>query len=319
MTAILASRPARRRAVTVLVLLAVTLLLMAISSSPVIRELQRGVRFAFSPIQASVDTVAGTVSEAVEAIAEIDRLRTDNGALRAENERLRNENARLEATRRENDQLTALLQLQSGLDHATTAARIIARDSSEFRRVVTLDRGSADGLSVGDAVIAAGGALAGRIMTIGPNFATVQLTNDTESTVIGQLAADGATGEVVGQLGGVLVMRNIDATTTIQLGDEVLTAGIELPGGVRSPYPKGLLLGQVVDISRDANAVVQTAYLEAAADLDTLEYVLVITDYDGGIPGPDDTPTNVLDPDGTLPDGEQPFLTPSPAASPVVR
>ncbi len=164
-------------------------------------------------------------------------------------------------------------------------------------------------------MIAAGGALAGRIVDIGPNFATVQLVNDTASTVIGQLSADGTTGEVVGQLGGVLVMRNIDATTTIQLGDEVLTAGIELPGGVRSPYPKGLLLGQVVDVQRDANAVVQTAYLEAAADLETLEYVLVITDYRGGIPGADEVPTQSLNPDGTLPQGEQPFATPGASGS----
>ncbi|HEY7701552.1 MAG TPA: rod shape-determining protein MreC, partial [Candidatus Limnocylindrales bacterium] len=147
----------------------------------------------------------------------------------------------------------------------------------------------------------------------------VQLVNDTASTVIGELASSGATGEVVGQLGGVLVMRNVDATETIQLGDEVLTAGIELPGGVRSPYPKGLLLGQVVDIVRDANAVVQTAYLQPAADLDKLAYVLLITDYEGGLPSADDLPIPCPDEEGeVLPPGEAPCYTPIPsgAASP---
>ena len=80
-------------------------------------------------------------------------------------------------------------------------------------------------------------------------------------------------------------MQNIDVDETVQIGEEVLTAGIELPGGIRSPYPKGLLIGQVVDVRREPNAVVQTAYLEPAADLDKLEYVLVITDYEGGLPG----------------------------------
>ena len=79
-------------------------------------------------------------------------------------------------------------------------------------------------------------------------------------------------------------MQNIDATERPKIGDEVVTAGIELNGGVRSPYPKGLLIGQVVDVRRDANAVVQTAYLDSAVDLDKLEYVLVITDYEGGLP-----------------------------------
>ena len=69
-----------------------------------------------------------------------------------------------------------------------------------------------------------------------------------------------------------------------------MTAGIELGGGVRSPYPKGLLIGQVVDVRRDANAVVQTAYLQPAADLERLEYVLVITDYEGGLPPLEEQP-----------------------------
>ena len=70
----------------------------------------------------------------------------------------------------------------------------------------------------------------------------------------------------------------------------MVTAGIELAGGVRSPYPKGLLIGQVVDVQRDANDVVQTAFLEPAADLDQLEYVLVITDYEGGLPPIEEQP-----------------------------
>ena len=74
-------------------------------------------------------------------------------------------------------------------------------------------------------------------------------------------------------------MRNIDAAALVGLGDEVVTAGIELGGGIRSPYPKGLVIGRVVDVRRDANEVVQTAFLEPAATLDRLEFVLVILDY----------------------------------------
>ena len=57
------------------------------------------------------------------------------------------------------------------------------------------------------------------------------LLNDASSTVIGQLVSTAETGEVVGQLGGVLVMQQIDSGTDITLGDEVVTAGIELGGG----------------------------------------------------------------------------------------
>jgi len=318
MTSVLATRAARRRWIAFLVLLVISVMLMGFSSNPALRELQNGVSFAFRPIQGVLDEAARTVSSVVAAITEIDRLRVDNTALRTENERLAAENARLDEIRRENETLTALLQLRSGLDYEAVTSSVIARESSEFRRLVVLDKGTDDGIAVGDVAVAAGGALAGRVIEVGPASAKLVLLTDSSSTVTGQLTTNAATGEVVGQLGGVLIMRQIDSGETVAVGDEVVTAGIELGGGIRSPYPKGLLVGQVVDVKRDANDVVQTAFLQPAAQLDKLEYVLVITDYQGGLPPIEQQPVDC----GTgsvLPEGEQPCIAPSPvpAASPA--
>ena len=314
MTSLLATRAARRRGIAFTVLLLTTVLMMAFSSNPSVRELQNGVSFAFRPLQSGLDDVGRGVASVVSSILEIDRLRVDNAALRAENERLATENARLQEIRRENDQLTALLQIRAGFDFKTAAANVIARESSEFRRLVVLDKGTDDGIAVGDVAVAAGGALAGRVTEVGPSSAKVVLLTDSASTVIGQLTTNAATGQVVGQLGGVLTMSQIDATETIAVGDEVVTAGIELGSGVRSPYPKGLLIGQVVDTRRDANDVVQTAYLQPAAQLDKLELLLIITDYQGGLPPVDQQPVDCSG--RVLPPGEQPCISPSPGVSP---
>jgi rod shape-determining protein MreC len=317
MTSVLASRAARRRWAAFLVLIVISVMLMAFSSNPLVREMQSGVGYAFRPVQGALDSVGRAVSSVAGAIAEIDRLRVDNAALHSENDRLSAENARLEEIRRENETLTALLQLRAGLDYKAAAAAVIGRESSEFRRLVILDKGTDDGISVGDVAVAAGGALAGRVTEAGPSSAKVLLLTDSGSTVIGQLTSNAATGEVVGQLGGVLIMREIDSGETVAVGDEVVTAGIELGSGVRSPYPKGLLVGQVVDVKRDANSVVQTAFLQPAAQLDKLEFLMVITDYDGGLPPIEQQPVD-CGAGGVLPQGEQPCLTPSakPAASP---
>jgi rod shape-determining protein MreC len=320
MTSLLATRAARRRGAAFAGLLIISTLMMAFSSNPLVREVQNGVSFAFQPLQEAVHDVAAGIASVASAVAEIDRLRVDNAALLAENERLRNENARTEGIVSENELLTGLLQLKAGFEHKTIAATVIARESSEFRRMVVLNRGTNDGIAVGDVAVVAGGALAGRVTEVGPDSAKVILLTDGEFKVIGQLSGSGATGEVIGQLGaGVLVMRQIDSSETVTVGDEVVTAGIELGGGVRSPYPKGLLLGQVIDVRRDANDVVQTAYLQPAADLDRLEYVLVITSYEGGLPPIEQQPIDCNEPDGTLPEGEQPCYTPSeaPSASPA--
>jgi rod shape-determining protein MreC len=314
MTSILANRQARRRGIAFTILIVITLLLMAFSSNPAVHELQRGLQFALRPIQGAIAGAADDVAGIVGAITEIDQLRTDNTALRDEAERLTNENVRLQAVKQENDQLTALLQLQSGFDHKTVATRVIGRETLDTSKIVTLDKGTGDGLAMGDVVIVQGGAVAGRITDIGPNFAKVTLISDASSTVVGQLATSGKTGEIGGEAGGVLIMKNIDSSVPVSLGEEVFTAGLEQTGGIRSPYPKGLVVGSVVDVQRDANDVVQTAFIAPAADLDTFEMALVITDYQSGLP-PLDQQAVPCGTNGTIPAGEVTCFTPAPAST----
>jgi len=306
-TAVLANKTLRRRAVAYIALLVASLILVTISSNPLVRDIQNGVAFAFKPVQVAVGSVARDVSSIATTIAEIDRLRQENAELRQENDRLTAESRSAAELRRENDQLTALLQLRSGLSYETLAVSVIARESSEARRAIVIDRGSDDGLASGMVVIAGGGSLVGRIADVGPTFAHVVLISDATSTVIGQLLSTTYTGKVIGQLGGALVMQDVDAAAKVTNGEEVFTAGIELQGGIRSPYPKGLLIGRVVDVTRDPNEVVQTAFLEPAAPLDRLEFLLVITDYAGGITGPieTDVPCDATK-GGTLPNSDQP-------------
>lgn len=292
-------------------------MLSAFSSSPAVLDVQRALNAAFRPIQGLLDDIAENVASAAGTIGEIGELRADNARLSAENERLVAENARLAEIRRQNELLAGLLELRTGLGHETVAAEVIARESSEFRQVVTVGKGTDDGIARGDVVVAEGGSLAGRVFEAGPNFAMVLLITDTESVVIGQLPS-AATGEVKGQVSGVLVMGRIDANEQVAPGSEVVTAGIELASGSRSPFPKGLLIGRVVDVRRESNAIVQTAYLTPAASIDRLEWVLIITDYEGGL-RPVEEQAQACGPgdDGTLPDGERPCASPGPSGAPA--
>jgi rod shape-determining protein MreC len=315
MTTILANRQTRRRGIAFTVLIAITLLLMAFSGNPFVKEVQNGLSFALRPIQGGMAAFADGVAGLGSAIGEIDQMRTDNATLHTENDRLVNENARLQDLKQENDQLTALLQLQGGFDHKTVAVRVIGRETLETRRVVTIDKGTNDGLSLGDAVVVQGGALAGKITDIGSTFAKVTLISDSTSTVVGRLATSRKTGDVVGQAGGVLIMRNVDSAVAIGVDEEVFTSGLELTSGIKSPYPAGLIIGSVQDVERDANDVVQTAFLAPAADLDSFQLALVITDYTGGLP-PVDQQLVPCGEGGVLPEGEVQCYTPAPKATP---
>lgn len=314
-----APRVARRRAIVFAILLGISAILMIASATAPVAELQRGLAFAMAPFTEAVNGVGREVRSVADAVAEIDRLRRENAALLSENDRLEQRNRALEAVAAENDQLTALLAIRNSLEHETVATRVIARELADVSRVVMIDAGSDDGLEIGDVVIGAGGALAGRVTELGASASRVTLINDPASTVIGEVVSSRATGEVVGDLGGTLVMGKIDATQQVDLGDEVVTAGISLNEAVRSPYPEGLVIGRIIDVVRDPNAVVQTAFVEPAVNLGRLEFLLVITDYEGGIPGIDQLPTDELNPDGTLPDSEQPYQPATPAPPPTRR
>jgi rod shape-determining protein MreC len=305
------NRAARRRTLLFGVLLAISVGLMVVSSTAPVIELQRGISFAFRPIQSGLDSIARGVTGIAETVTEIDTLHRTNEQLARENARLSAENARTKELERQNEILTGLLEVKGSLGFSTVTGSIIARESSQFRRVVTIDVGTDRSVGEGDVVVGAGGALVGRVTGVTGDSATILLVNDTTSTVIGQLGTNQATGSVIGQLGGVLIMENIDSTERIQIGDTVTTAGIDLGGGVRSPFPKGLLIGSVVDVARDANAVTQTAFIQPATDLERLEYVLVITDYDGGLP-PVDQQAIPCPSGGTLPEGGQPCVPATP-------
>ena len=258
---------------------------MAFSSNPAVREVQNGVGFAFRPIQGALDGAAGSVASVAAAIAEIDRLRVDNAALRAENERLATENARLEEIRRENEQLTALLQLRAGFDYETVAATVIARESSEFRRLVVLDKGTDDGIAVGDVAIAAGGALAGRVVEVGPDSAKVVLLTDGEFD--GHRPADDERGD---RRGRRPARRRPDHAPDRFGRGRRPSATRSSPPASSSAAASGRRTRRASSSGRSSTsgATPTTSSRPPTSSppptLDRLEYVLVITDYEGGLP-----------------------------------
>ena len=58
----------------------------------------------------------------------------------------------------------------------------------------------------------------------------------------------------------------------IRNNDQVVTTGSTL-------YPRGLILGYVVDAGLDGTGVAKYAIINPAAELDSLEQVFVITEY----------------------------------------
>jgi dTDP-glucose 4,6-dehydratase len=255
--------PGPRRGIAFVILLATSLVLMAFSANPRPRGAPARHLVRVRPFQRRARRSAGGFAVVAAAISEIDRLRTTTrrSARRTSGSGTTTPVSRSSAARTSSSPGCSRRAGPGPRDRRRPGHR--ARDRrGPPRRDARQGDGRRD-RAKGDVVVAQGGALAGPGRRRRAQLREGHADHDGSSTVIGQLVSSAATGEVVGQLGGVLIMDKIDSAVQIDIGEEVFTAGIELGGRIRSPYPQGLVIGRVVDVERDANAVVQTAFLAA--------------------------------------------------------
>lgn len=256
-------------------LFAVSLLLFSLRNTDVVRAASTVGTQALVPVQRILAETGISTNRFVQAIGEIERLRTENGDLRAANDRLTLENVRLREQAVTAQQATKLEGLQKTIPYKTIAAPVIARDPSGILRSLVIGAGTDQGVKAGDVVLSDLGVV-GRVSEAGTNYAKVLLVTDSSSAVSALVQTSRANGIVRGQYGDTLVMEWILQSETVKPGDIVVTAGLAFGTELRSLYPKGLVIGKVTDVAKAEVAAYQRAIIEPAVDLRKLENVLVI-------------------------------------------
>ena len=250
------------------------LLLVARNSDPV----KGAATFATQllvPVQRVLADAGITSNRFVQAITEIERLRADNAQLRAEVDRLTIENVQLREAAFAAQQAARLGAIAKTLSFESVPAPVIARDPSNILATIVLGAGADQGVRVGHIVVSDQG-LVGRVSEVGANYSKVLLITDASSTLSALVEGSRATGIVRGQYGDALIMDWILQTEPVKPGDVVVTAGLGLGDELRSLYPKGLVVGKVLQIQNAESAAYQRAIIAPAVDLRRLENVLVV-------------------------------------------
>ena len=205
-------------------------------------------------------------------------------ALAAENEQLKAEIAQMEdvarqadAVARENDRLRAQLDfLSTHESYVTVDAYIIAWSSTDWTNTFTINRGTSAGIEENMCVITANGEVVGLVTDVGPNYAEVKTVLDSTLEISATIASSGHNGMVSGgYIDGnetFLKMEYLPSSAVIRNKDQVVTSGSTV-------YPKGLILGNVVDAGFEETGVAKYAVLDPAADISSMEQVFIITQY----------------------------------------
>jgi rod shape-determining protein MreC len=224
---------------------------------------------AFAPVVRVADSALSSVKGAGASYIDLRHAREENVDLREKVDQLTAErNIALERAS-ELDRLRTQLALPTRPQYRELAANVISRDASLWFRRLTIDRGSLNGVKRDMPVITAGG-IVGRIISVGPNFAMVQVITDKHAGLGAMLQASRAMGEVRGLDNDRSELKNISTGEKVEVGESVVTTGLD------RIYPKGLLVGTVESVEADPNAPWHRIVIKPAAPVDRVEHVVVL-------------------------------------------
>ena len=118
--------------------------------------------------------------------------------------------------------------------------------------------------------------MVGLVVEVGPNYAVVKTVLDSTLEISCVIASSGYNGMSKG--GYIykdithLKLDYLPSSAVIRNKDQVVTSGSTV-------YPRGLIVGYVVDAGFDDTGVAKFAVLEPAADIASLEQIFILTNY----------------------------------------
>jgi rod shape-determining protein MreC len=280
------SKQVRRRRAVLLVLVVVSLILLTDyfgeSPSSPLHTIQRGIVEVFSPIQQGASTVLSPVRDVAGWFSDTFKARSQVTQLRAEVHRLQAELGRARYAQSENAQLSREVRLDTtdNIDaYHPVGAHVISADAVVWYQTIELDKGSDDGVRVGNPVIGDGG-LVGDVTVVGSTCSLVTLITDHTMAVAAQVTDGGGdTGVLVPAVGdpNQLVLQDLPTDAQgIRDGELVVTVGFR-SGPLQDLYPPGIPIGTVSNFNPETLANNGQISVTPVADLRHLETAQILT------------------------------------------
>jgi rod shape-determining protein MreC len=230
----------------------------------------------FLPLFGLVSSSHQFAAHAADTLTPRSALVRQNEALRRENGLLRQQLVRAQEIERENGRLRQLLgwREQSPWKSRLKPANVILWDPANWWRSVQIDLGSRDGVSTNLPVLAADGALVGRVAAVSLTHSQVVLVGDPNcrvSAIVENTARDAGVLGASGPLDRSLAdLGFLPPNANLKPGQNVVTSGY---GGF---FPKGIPIGKIVDVSAADYGLATEARVKLAANLESLEEVWVL-------------------------------------------
>jgi rod shape-determining protein MreC len=225
--------------------------------------------FIMRPLQIAAQGTVNWISGLRDNYDTLAGFRSENERLRERIQSLEIERQRLLEAEATNNRLKQLLDFRGQLLGRVVTASIIANTASSWFHSCVLDKGSADGVRKGMAVVTPLGVV-GQVVSVTPRTAKVLLLTDPNSGIDVLVQRTRARGIVSGSLENGTILKYVKRSEDIQEGDRLLTAGTD---GV---FPKGMLAGTVIKVTKQHIGLFQFVEVLPAVQSARVENVLVV-------------------------------------------
>lgn len=224
----------------------------------------------------------GTISRSLEVFRNI----FGTKEIRSENERLRLENVKLKEDVNSMQNVIAkekFLQEEYNLGllkkESLLRAYVTARDAKGIFIRFNIDKGSKDGVNVGDIIVQGTSdeenntyieAVVGKVVEVGYNWSKVSSLVDNTTNISFKVIRTQFYGVISGQENNLLTGSMYKVDADIVVGDKLMTSGI---GGV---FPNDLYIGEVTEIRESENKLEKAISVKSPVDFTKLYRVFVL-------------------------------------------
>jgi len=179
--------------------------------------------------------------------------------------------AELNYLREENIDLQQRLNFLTTNNYHSCGAEVIGKNIDPLGSTILINRGLADGVKIGNSAIVGPGVLVGVVSEAQANSAVVRLINDNKSKIAATINNQNKSiGLIEGDFAITVRMNFIPQNEEIKPNDSVITSGLN------KGIPRGLLIGSVEAVEKEAYQPFQRAIITPAANLDKIYTVSIL-------------------------------------------
>ena len=239
--------------------------------------LDLAVQGALAPLRAAATALTTTAEKYYGYMFRYEALAAENEVLKKQIAEMEDTARQAESVSRENQRLRKGMNLQeTHEDYKLVDAYIIGWSSSDWENTLTINRGTNSGIQRNMCAVTENGEVVGLVTDVGINYAEVTTILDSTLEISGTIASSGYNGMVRGgYIDGhqtLLQMNYLPSAAIIRNKEQVVTSGSTV-------YPRGLIMGNVVDAGFEETGIAKYALLDPAAEINSLEQVFIITEY----------------------------------------